>query len=264
MILGGIYSSTRQAIKGPAVVDGRTLYIYPEQYEGQECDPLIFCTGPVPGAADRAAHPVADGRDRREDVLLPVGRLHLAARPEREGPGGRDGQRRLDRRRGVLPARSHRLPRDGRADHRQRRRGRLQHDRPAGALAVPRAPPRLGLRGARRVARLHVLRRELPQPRAGRARRGPVQLPRLLRERRRSVQQGAARSLQRALSGRRQVHGRQRVLGDVPRAEAVGGRRHRGRAHSTRTTSSRRSITRRSPTARAARPRWCPASTTFG
>jgi branched-chain amino acid transport system substrate-binding protein len=48
VILGGIYSSTRQAIKGPAVVEGETLYIYPEQYEGQESDPLIFCTGPVP------------------------------------------------------------------------------------------------------------------------------------------------------------------------------------------------------------------------
>ena len=48
VLLGGIYSSTRQAIKGPAVDRGRTLYIYPEQYEGQECDPLIFCTGPVP------------------------------------------------------------------------------------------------------------------------------------------------------------------------------------------------------------------------
>ncbi|MEO8482205.1 MAG: substrate-binding protein [Acidobacteriota bacterium] len=48
VILGGIFSSTRQAIKGPAVVKGRTLYIYPEQYEGQECHPLIFCTGPVP------------------------------------------------------------------------------------------------------------------------------------------------------------------------------------------------------------------------
>src|SRR6059058_6419822 len=48
VIFGGIYSSTRQAIKGPAVVEGRTLYIYPEQYEGQESDPLIFCTGPVP------------------------------------------------------------------------------------------------------------------------------------------------------------------------------------------------------------------------
>jgi branched-chain amino acid transport system substrate-binding protein len=48
VVFGGIYSSTRQAIKGPAVVRGKKLYIYPEQYEGQECDPLIFCTGPVP------------------------------------------------------------------------------------------------------------------------------------------------------------------------------------------------------------------------
>jgi ABC-type branched-subunit amino acid transport system substrate-binding protein len=48
VVFGGIYSSTRQAIKGPAVVEGKKLYIYPEQYEGQECDPLIFCTGPVP------------------------------------------------------------------------------------------------------------------------------------------------------------------------------------------------------------------------
>jgi ABC-type branched-subunit amino acid transport system substrate-binding protein len=48
VIFGGIYSSTRQAIKGPVVEKGKKLYIYPEQYEGQECDPLIFCTGPVP------------------------------------------------------------------------------------------------------------------------------------------------------------------------------------------------------------------------
>ncbi|HXY17335.1 MAG TPA: substrate-binding protein [Gaiellaceae bacterium] len=48
IVFGGIYSSTRQAIKGPVVVDGKTLYIYPEQYEGQESDPLVFCTGPVP------------------------------------------------------------------------------------------------------------------------------------------------------------------------------------------------------------------------
>src|SRR5262245_10972403 len=48
VIFGGIFSSTRQAIKGPAVEKGRTLYIYPEQYEGLEADPLIFCTGPVP------------------------------------------------------------------------------------------------------------------------------------------------------------------------------------------------------------------------
>jgi branched-chain amino acid transport system substrate-binding protein len=48
VVLGGIYSSTRQAIKGPVVGEAKRLYIYPEQYEGQESDPLIFCTGPVP------------------------------------------------------------------------------------------------------------------------------------------------------------------------------------------------------------------------
>src|SRR5262249_51155188 len=48
VVVGGIYSSTRQAIKRPVVDDAGTLYLYPEQYEGQECHPLIFCTGPVP------------------------------------------------------------------------------------------------------------------------------------------------------------------------------------------------------------------------
>ncbi len=48
VLFGGIYSSTRQAIKGPAVEKGKKLYIYPEQYEGGECHPLIFCTGPGP------------------------------------------------------------------------------------------------------------------------------------------------------------------------------------------------------------------------
>ncbi|HET9719888.1 MAG TPA: substrate-binding protein [Solirubrobacteraceae bacterium] len=48
VLLGGIFSSTRQAIKEPAVLEGETLYIYPEQYEGGEHHPLLFCTGAVP------------------------------------------------------------------------------------------------------------------------------------------------------------------------------------------------------------------------
>ncbi len=44
MILGCIYSSTRKAIKRPAIAKGKTLYIYPEQYEGQDYDSLLFCT----------------------------------------------------------------------------------------------------------------------------------------------------------------------------------------------------------------------------
>jgi len=48
VVIGGIYSSTRQAIKGPVVDEAGRLYLYPEQYEGHESHPLIFCTGPVP------------------------------------------------------------------------------------------------------------------------------------------------------------------------------------------------------------------------
>jgi ABC-type branched-subunit amino acid transport system substrate-binding protein len=48
VVVGGIYSSTRQAIKVHVVDEAGKLYLYPEQYEGQDYDPLLFCTGPVP------------------------------------------------------------------------------------------------------------------------------------------------------------------------------------------------------------------------
>jgi ABC-type branched-subunit amino acid transport system substrate-binding protein len=48
MVLGGITSSMRNAIKDPIVARGRTLYIYPQLYEGKECTPYLFCTGPTP------------------------------------------------------------------------------------------------------------------------------------------------------------------------------------------------------------------------
>ena len=86
VLFGGIYSSTRQAIKGPAVVEGKTLYIYPEQYEGQESDPLIFCTGPVPAQQVEPLIPWLMRADGGEEVLLALRRLHLAARAEQEGP----------------------------------------------------------------------------------------------------------------------------------------------------------------------------------
>ena len=49
MVLGGITSSMRNAIKDPIVARGKTLYIYPQLYEGKECTPYLFCTGPTPG-----------------------------------------------------------------------------------------------------------------------------------------------------------------------------------------------------------------------
>lgn len=48
VVLGGITSAMRQAIKDPIVNRGRTLYIYPQLYEGKECTKHLYCTGPTP------------------------------------------------------------------------------------------------------------------------------------------------------------------------------------------------------------------------
>lgn len=48
VVIGGITSAMRQAIKDPIVNRGRTLYIYPQLYEGQECTRFLFNTGPTP------------------------------------------------------------------------------------------------------------------------------------------------------------------------------------------------------------------------
>ena len=189
VIFGGIYSSTRQAIKGPAVVEGKTLYIYPEQYEGQESDPLIFCTGPVPAQQVDPFIPWLMRETGREDVLPAVRRLHLAARAERARPGGR------------------RRPTAARSSARSTSRSTtwttaatVERIIASGADVVfntivpPGVTPffeelhDVRLHEPRRAARLHVLRRELPEHGAGRARRGAVRLPRLLPGRRRPVQ----------------------------------------------------------------------------
>src|SRR5215471_14710834 len=114
VIFGGIYSSTWQAIKGPAVVKGRKLYIYQEQYEGQDADPLIFCTGPVPAQQLDPLIPWLMEKTGREDILSALGRLHLAARHEQKGARARHRQRRQDRGRGILPDGPPGIWRDGR------------------------------------------------------------------------------------------------------------------------------------------------------
>jgi ABC-type branched-subunit amino acid transport system substrate-binding protein len=48
VVLGGVTSSMRNAIKDPIVGRGKMLYIYPQLYEGKECTPYLFCTGPTP------------------------------------------------------------------------------------------------------------------------------------------------------------------------------------------------------------------------
>ena len=264
VIFGGIYSSTRQAIKGPAVVKGRKLYIYPEQYEGQECDPLIFCTGPVPAQQVDPLIPWLMQQTGAKKFYLPSADYiwpHMMNKKVREVVTANGG---------AIVGEEY-FPLDH-ADYSKTIEKITSSGAevvfnttvPPGRHAVPRTALRLRLHEARRTDRLHLLRRELPEHGAGRARRGPVQLPRLLPDRQRSVQQEPDRPVRHALSRQRQVHGRQRVFRPLPRSEALGGCRERGGLAAGRTTSSGRSTTPRSPRGRAVRPRWCPVSITFG
>ena len=263
VIFGGIYSSTRQAIKGPAVVEGKTLYIYPEQYEGQESDPLIFCTGPVPAQQVDPFIPWLMRETGAKTFYLPSADYIWPHVHERARPRGRHGQRRRDRRRGVLPARPHGLPR-----------------RPSSGS--PRAAPtwcstRSCRPGSRRSSS------ELYD--SGFASRGGHLVCTYFDENflnmvpaahveglyscldyyqavERSVQPEAARAVRRALPRRREVHRRQRLLGPLPRAAALGRRRDRGRLARPGRRDRGARPRARSPRAPAGRRRWCPASTT--
>ena len=164
VILGGIYSSTRQAIKGPAVVEGKTLYIYPEQYEGQESDPLIFCTGPVPAQQVDPFIPWLMRETGAKTFYLPSADYiwpHVMNARVREVVTANGGTIVGEE---YFPLDHEDYRADGRADHLERRGRRVQHDRAARGRAVPRAAVRLRLHEPRRAARLHVLRGELPGP----------------------------------------------------------------------------------------------------
>ena len=261
VIFGGIYSSTRQAIKGPAVVEGKTLYIYPEQYEGQESDPLIFCTGPVPAQQVDPFIPWLMRETGAKTFYLPSADYiwpHVMNARVREVVTANGG---------AIVGEEY-FPLDH-ADY----RATVDRITSTGADVVfnTTVPPgvapfleQLHDSGFGGRAGLHVLRGELPEHAAGRARRRVVQLPRLLPGGQRPVQPAAARPVRRALPRRCEVHRRQRVLGPVSRAAALGGCRRGSRlAHAggrDRGPGSR--ADRRGP--RRARGRWCPASTTCG
>jgi branched-chain amino acid transport system substrate-binding protein len=191
VVFGGIYSSTRQAIKGPVVVEGKTLYIYPEQYEGQESDPLIFCTGPVPAQQVDPFIPWLMRETGAKTFYLPSADYiwpHVLNARVREVVTANGGS--------IVGEEYFALDH---TDYRQTVEAIAASG--AGRDAVPRGAARLGLHPARRPARLHLLRRELPHNGSGGARRGPLRLPRLLPGRARRVQPHPARAVRRALPG---------------------------------------------------------------
>jgi ABC-type branched-subunit amino acid transport system substrate-binding protein len=164
VVVGGIYSSTRQAIKVPVVDEAGKLYLYPEQYEGQECHPL---TGPVPAQQIEPFFPWLMRETGATTFYLPSADYiwpHTLNKKVREvvaAPG------RTDSRRAVLPARSRRLQGRGGRHHGDRSRCRVQHDRAARSDTVPGPAARRRVHGARWAGGVHLLRRELPEPGAG-------------------------------------------------------------------------------------------------
>ena len=229
VIFGGIYSSTRQAIKGPAVVKGKKLYIYPEQYEGQECDPLIFCTGPVPAQQVEPFIPWLMQQTGAKKFYLPSADYiwpHTMNKKVRQVATANGGA--------IVGEEYFPL------DHTDYRKT-VDKITSSGAQVVFNTivPPGLTpfleqlynsgftKRGGHLVCTYFEenFLNLLPAAHV----EGLVQLPRLLPGRQRSIQQGTAQSVRQALSRQCQVHRRQRVFGPVPRSEALGGRCERGR-----------------------------------
>ena len=172
-------------------------------------------------------------------------------------------RRRRDRGRGVLPARPHRLRAGRRRHHVDWVPKSFQHDRSARAHTVPRAAAPRRFHSSGRPHRVHLLRRELPEPRAGRAGRRPVRVPRLLPGRRRPVQHRAPQPVRGPLPGSAMFTAGS-ACWDVPGAKALGVGRQRGRvAEPGRRDRGPRPRPDRARV-REARPRWCRGSTTCG
>ncbi len=104
VVLGGITSAMRQAIKDPIVNRGRTLYIYPQLYEGQECTKNLFCTGPTPAQQCDKLIPYLIKTRRQETVCHAVCELCLAAATQQVCPQSDRGEWRRSGVRGILPS----------------------------------------------------------------------------------------------------------------------------------------------------------------
>ena len=214
--------------QGPRRREGQEALHLPGAVRGAGVRSADLLHRPGAGAAGRSADPLADAEDRRQAVLPAVGRLHLAAHPEPEGPPGGHRQRRHDRRRGVLPPRPRRLRADDREDPIQRRRGGVQHHRPARAsrLSSSSSTNRASPRAADSWSAPTSTRTSSTWCRPPTSRGSTAASTTTRRSAIRSARRCSAVTT--ALSRARQVHRRQRLLGPLPRPEALGGRGERG------------------------------------
>ncbi len=264
VVVGGIYSSTRHAIKRPVVDQAETSYIYPEQYEGQECHPLIFCTGPVPAQQIEPFFPWLMQQTGAQRFYMPSADYiwpHTLNKKVREVVTAEGGE--------IVGEEYFAL------DHTDYERI-VDDIMSTGAEVVfntivpPGLTPfleqlhRAGFTRSGRAHRLHLLRRELPESRPGRPCRGPLRVPGLLPGRRRPVQHRTPQPVRRALPGKCDVHRGQCLHRNLPCPQALGSCRQRSRVAEPGRRRRRAATTPESRTVREALPRWCRANTTCG
>ena len=263
VIFGGIYSSMRQAIKGPAVVEGKTLYVYPEQYEGQESDPLIFCTGPVPAQQIDPLIPWLMRKTGARKFYLPSADYIWPHVLNAQGPRGRHSPTvARSSARSTTRSTTWTTARRSTPSSRAARRScstpsfRLESVRSCRACMTPVSSSAAGSWSAPMSTRTCST---WCRPSWSRVCTAASTTTRTSG----SVQPGPARQVQPAVPGWPQVRGRQRLHRPVPRAAAVAGggqrsglaqagRRHRGarpRAHRRRARWAGRDGARAAPRA---------------
>ncbi len=215
--------------QGAAVVEGQEALHLPRAVRRAGMRPAHLLHRPGAGAAGRAADPLADAEDRGEEILPAVGRLHLAARAEQEASvrwsrptAARSSARSISR--SITPTTARRSARScasgaevvfntivppGLTPFLEQLHNSGFTKRGGQLVCTYFDENFLNLVPAAHVEGLYSCLdyyQNVSDP----------------------VQQGAARPVQQALSGQRQVHRRQRLLGPVPRPEALGGRGERG------------------------------------
>ena len=199
VVFGGITSSMRNAIKDTIVNRGKTLYIYPQLYEGKECTPYLFCTGPTPAQQCDTFIPwlIKNGGKKfylpSADYVWPHVLNEYARKVIEKNGGEVVGEE-------YFPVDHNEYSATVNKIMSSEVNVVFNTTIPPGRGGILQATLRGRLQQERRAALVRVLRRERAQHHAGARDRRAGELPGLLQGRQRSVRQQVPGGVQQALS----------------------------------------------------------------
>ena len=157
MVIGGIASNMREAIKSVIATRGKTIYIWPASYEGGECTDLVFSTGAAPNQQLDPFVPYLLKNAGKSFFLAGADYIYPAQHPG-QGPRAGRVRRRNRGRRGVLPARLDRRLGSAEQGPVIGCGGAVQCRRVAGQHSLPQGDRRWWVQGQ---DRRHVVRRDV-------------------------------------------------------------------------------------------------------